>query len=95
MTIMIDGSPVTPWPCTLPRSFKKAVALLRSPYVRITEDEYLRVVRNTKGTDCVKWRDKVYTFGTADRGYRLMPIALEWIKEQHDEMDMRGHTRSR
>ena len=86
----IDGYPVTPWQCKLPRSFSRAVRMVARPYVRITEAEYQEIMRLTEDppTDCVKWRGVVYTFGNADGGYRLMPLAQQpgWQARRADNV---------
>lgn len=61
----------------LPSDFKKAVALLKRPYLPITKQEYEAIVNRAEeaNTDIVLHDGKQKTFGEADGGYALMPLS--------------------
>ncbi|HBP6378452.1 hypothetical protein ACM8BJ_23995 [Pseudomonas aeruginosa] len=60
-------------------SFKEAVAMLVRPYTVITETQYQRVKAMAERSNCDAFRvgsdGPLVTFGEADDGYALMPIA--------------------
>lgn len=61
----------------LPSDFKKAVAMLKRPYQVITKQEYDAIVNLAveAKTDIVLHNGQQKTFGEADGGYALMPLA--------------------
>jgi len=61
----------------LPRDFKKAVALLRRPYLPLTADQYQDVLQVAGKSDCVLFDGWQHTFGDADGGRALMPLKEE------------------
>lgn len=50
------------------KSFKEIVSKLKRPYIQLSKDEYEKV--KAVGTDVVKYKDRLYTFGNYD-GDRL------------------------
>lgn len=61
----------------LPADFKKAVALLKRPYYRL-DDAAFKLVQDVAGdSDIVLLDGKQMTFGDADGGKALMPLAKE------------------
>ncbi|MYM92685.1 hypothetical protein [Duganella vulcania] len=62
---------------TLPKDFAKAVALLERPYLPIGEPDYRAIMAMTQeaNTDIVLYQGRQMTFGNADGGYALMPLA--------------------
>lgn len=61
----------------LPRRFEDAVLCIKRPYIPITEKQYNEILREAKAlkTDILVYNGTEYTFGNADGGYALMPIA--------------------
>lgn len=61
----------------LPGSFKERVALLQRPYTAISEQQFhkLRALARRKNTDIVIFEGRQATFGTADGGFAIMPLA--------------------
>lgn len=62
----------------LPKDFKDAVHLLIRPYIKISEAQYQQVMEMTEDplTDIVRLKDgRQATFGEADGGFALMPLA--------------------
>lgn len=58
----------------LPKDFTAAVNMLTRPYIPITKEQYDQIVAMTK-SDFVLCSGIFCTFGTADGGFALMPIA--------------------
>ena len=73
----INNHKVTALSGVLPKSFSKAVDMLKRPYIVITEDEYTSLIELTSKdvlTDFVMYDGIKCTFGNADNGYALMPL---------------------
>lgn len=64
----------------LPRDFKKAVAMLFRPYIPVSKKQHDEIehVTGEAGTDLfrINGSDQIYTFGTADGGFALMPVRM-------------------
>lgn len=60
-------------------SFQEAVAMLKRPYTPITKAQYQQVKemadRSNCDTFCIGSGGQQVTFGEADGGYALMPLA--------------------
>ena len=62
----------------LPANFKQAVAMLKRPYIAITTEQYTQIAElaSNADTDVVLYHGRQMTFGEADGGYALMPLAV-------------------
>lgn len=62
----------------LPKNFKAAVGLLFRPYIPVSREQHDEIAQITgaANTDFLRINggDQLYTFGTADCGYALMPV---------------------
>lgn len=58
----------------LPSDFKAACALLKRPYISITEEQYQSIVQKSLGSDILSLDGQQMTFGDADGGRALMPL---------------------
>ena len=70
---------LTPLIGKLPSDFCEAVRTLTRPYIPINKDEFDKVFN--VGNDYFKFKKQVVTFGTADGGYALMPLQVEYAKD--------------
>lgn len=60
----------------LPSNFKDAVSMLSRPYIPISEAQSKAIDEKTKGHgDIFLYKGKRMTWGQADGGYAMMPIA--------------------
>lgn len=60
----------------LPSDFKDAVSMLKRPYIPISEAQSNELNEKTKGHgDIFLYQGKRMTWGEADGGYAMMPIA--------------------
>jgi hypothetical protein len=75
----IQNSELIPLNGKLPEDFTDAVALLVSPYFKISESQYKNLL--SEKVDFFKWKNRVVTFGTCDIGYALMPISETKARE--------------
>ena len=62
----------------MPSDFKTAVSMLKRPYITIKQSEYEKIVELTKERgDIVVYKNRRMTFGNADGGFALMPLAAQ------------------
>jgi hypothetical protein len=61
----------------LPADFRQAVAMLKRPYYRLDEAAYQAVTAIAGDSDIVLLDGKQMTFGDADGGKALMPLAKD------------------
>ncbi len=60
----------------LPSNFQDAVRMLQRPYIPITKSQLENIEAKTKDRgDIIIYRGKRMTWGDADGGYALMPLA--------------------
>lgn len=73
--VIFDIQPATG---SLPKDFKKALSRVFRPYIPITREQHdeIESITGAEGTDFLRINggDQLYTFGTADCGYALMPV---------------------
>lgn len=73
--VIFDIQPATG---SLPKDFKKAVAMLFRPYIPVSREQHDEIERiaGAANTDFfrINGGDQLYTFGTADCGFALMPV---------------------
>lgn len=62
----------------LPKDYKKAVAMVFRPYIPVNKVQHDEIERITGAANTDFFRinggDQLYTFGTADCGFALMPV---------------------
>lgn len=59
----------------LPYDFKKAVALLKRPYYRLSDEDYAHVAALAGDSDVVLLDGRQMAYGDADGEKALMPLA--------------------
>ena len=60
----------------LPNDFHESVRMLTRPYIPISESMYNKIY--AVGNDFFQYGEQIVTFGTADRGFALMPLQMKY-----------------
>jgi hypothetical protein len=82
--ITLDVIPAKTSLC-LPKKYAAAIGMVIRPYIPISGEDYDQIIVLAKkaDTDFVLCNGIFCTFGTADGGYALMPIAPKYIPAEH------------